>query len=135
MPGDARSSPGVTNSPRPQRCCQDRGGEDPFLFSGSTAGEFGMCWGEASPPFRAALLHGAACWNVSAESAQQDSTCPGHCLDSLHNFVLPYGNLVLCSQERKWFLFVLMTAVFSSQEQRAARDLEYKAQLLLLQVS
>lgn len=95
-------------------------------FSCRTAGEICRRWCEAFHHFVPLSCTEAACWNVSAESTQ-DSTCPGHCLAPLHNFVLPYGNLVICSQERKWFPFVLMTTIFSRQEQRTARDVGYKA--------
>lgn len=61
-------------------------------FSCRTAGEICRRWCEAFHHFVLLSCTEAACWNVSAESTQ-DSTCPGHCLAPLHNFVLPYGNL------------------------------------------
>lgn len=124
-----------TTFKKPGRCCGARLGRARCRFSGITAGEFCTRWCEAFPHFVLLSCTEAPCWNVSAESTQQDSTCPGRCLASLHNFVLPYGNSVICSQERKWFPFVLMTPIFSSREQRTARDLRYKAELVLLQVS
>lgn len=111
LSAEGMDSPRLTKGSQAEVLLLRQGGEgsSPCLLWHSQ--EFGVCWGAASLPFVLLSCTEAACWNVSVESTQ-DSTCPGLCLASLHNFVLPYGSLVICSQERKWFPFVLMTTLF-----------------------